>query len=283
MTIALVHATDFHLCAEADIQDWGMCPGRALAQVLEAARQEVPEPEALLLTGDFSNDDTAASFRLGRTLLRRAFPAARCLFVPGNHDQNLSDLEAEWSESDGFIGPAASRRVCAADAGAWRVLLLNDVVAGGVHGELDKETLKWLDEQLAECDAAGRPALIALHHPLMPPAGNVPPWGVNHPKWGYPCLRDAANLEALLCAHPQARLVVHGHLHTEMHHRVGHADIYCSPSTCHQVKTAAPAWERDKEKKPAFRVLLLHPDGNHSTTVHHVDLGPDCYSPEEAA
>lgn len=89
----------------------------------------------------------------------------------------------------------------------------------------------------------------------------MPPWGVPHPRWGYPCLRDPApssddpsapapapaaaegsRFLAVLGRHTSARVVVHGHLHADVAHRMGHTDLYGSPSTCHQIATAAPTW-----------------------------------------
>lgn len=105
-----------------------------------------------------------------------------------------------------------------------------------MHGELSEQTLSRVDAALAECDAAGAPALIALHHPPIPPAGargegslslrgvgepghltpliaprpatagEHPPWGVPHPRWGYPCLRDPQP-EAPGAAAPGSRLL----------------------------------------------------------------------------
>lgn len=67
------------------------------------------------------------------------------------------------------------------------------------------------------------------------------------------CGRD----RALSCAHSrasaQAKVVIHGHLHTDLHRTVGNADIYCTPSTCHQTKQVSPQWEKEPGAPPGFR------------------------------
>lgn len=51
-----------------------------------------------------------------------------------------------------------------------------------MHGELSEATLARVGDALAACDAEGTPALVALHHPPIPPAGahNSPVKGREH-------------------------------------------------------------------------------------------------------
>lgn len=56
-----------------------------------------------------------------------------------------------------------------------------------------------LKAELEACDAAAKPALIALHHPP------VPPGGFDAPPWGQECLREPERLYDLLSTHKQAR------------------------------------------------------------------------------
>ena len=67
------------------------------------------------------------------------------------------------------------------------------------------------------------------------------PAGPEAGPWGTQCLRSPDAFCAALGQHQQARLVLHGHLHTDMHRRVGPADVYCTPSTCHQTQQARSA------------------------------------------
>ena len=60
---------------------------------LRRAGQE-PRPAAVLLSGDFSQDDSASSYQLGAQLVKSSFPACPLLFVPGNHDQARATAHA---------------------------------------------------------------------------------------------------------------------------------------------------------------------------------------------
>ena len=84
MPLTLVHITDNHLYADPSRENDGLVPAATLEAVLRAAAAEVPAPDAVVLTGDFTNDDTVASYELARRLVRAAWPApVPVFFVPG--------------------------------------------------------------------------------------------------------------------------------------------------------------------------------------------------------
>ena len=82
--LTVVHVTDLHLYAdEARVND-GLVPAASCFAVLAAASAAVPSPDAVLLTGDFTNDDSEASYHLVKRLVRAAWPEpTRVFFVPG--------------------------------------------------------------------------------------------------------------------------------------------------------------------------------------------------------
>ena len=82
--LTVVHVTDLHLYAdEARVND-GLVPAQSCAAVLASAAAAAPAPDAVLLTGDFTNDDTEASYHLVKRLVRAAWPhPTRVFFVPG--------------------------------------------------------------------------------------------------------------------------------------------------------------------------------------------------------
>lgn len=262
----VLHITDHHVYSDETRANEGVVPAKTMAKVLAAAKAKVPSPAALLLTGDFTNDDTAGSYQLVLRLIRETFPAPTpVMFVPGNHE-DLPILEGAFLPE--FTGPGGDQKLAAADVAGWRMLLVSTYIKRKVHGEIDAQTLAQLTEELDACDAAGKPALIALHHPPVPPAGDAPPWGKE-------CLHNPEALYELLRTRKQARVVVHGHLHTEFKHPMGNAVIYCTPSTCHQTLPASPTWQRDVDSLPGFRLFHLSADGGHTSEVHRVDIS-DC-------
>src|SRR5262249_1582770 len=70
------------------------------------------------------------------------------------------------------------------------------------HGELDAETLAWLDTTLGA--SATRPALLFLHHP--PFATGIGHMDVQN-------LRNADDLAVIVRKHPRAQLIAAGHVH----------------------------------------------------------------------
>ncbi len=166
-----------------------------------------------------------------------------------------------------FVGPAAREQLVGVALGrGWRLLLLSTFLGGGaVAGGVAAATYAALDAALDAADAAGEAVLLALHHPPLPPAGDAPPWAGN-------CLLQPEPLLAALAAHACARVVLHGHLHADVAQRIGHAHVYCTPSTCTQTKVQSPGWERDAAAQPGFRLLRLLPGGGHATEVRRVDV-----------
>ena len=82
--LTVVHVTDNHLYADAARVNDGLVPAATCEAILRAAAADVPAPDAVVLTGDFTNDDSEASYEHMRRLVRAAWPApTRVLFVPG--------------------------------------------------------------------------------------------------------------------------------------------------------------------------------------------------------
>jgi len=169
----------------------------------------------------------------------------------------------------GFVGPAASAPFAQAPLGpGWRLALLSSFMgAGAVAGALPPAAVASLDACLSEAGAAGDAVLVAVHHPPLPPCGEVPPWAGN-------CLLQPEALLQVLAARREARVLLHGHLHADVAMRLGAAcDAYCTPSTCTQTLPASPqGWVKDTAASPGFRLLRLLPGGAHETEVRRVDV-----------
>ncbi|EQD46018.1 cyclic 3',5'-adenosine monophosphate phosphodiesterase, partial [mine drainage metagenome] len=83
-TVRLAHFTDLHLYAEENGRLRGVFTLASLSAVLEHAQRGQWPPDALLVTGDLVQDDSA-----GYVHVRRMFGSLRVpvLCLPGNHDQ----------------------------------------------------------------------------------------------------------------------------------------------------------------------------------------------------
>lgn len=227
------------------------CPtDKTLTAVLAAVRALSVSPDAFLLTGDLSQDETPASYERLVTLLRsHAVPA---YWLPGNHD--VPELmEQVLCESP--LSNDKSFRV-----GNWHFILLSTQAAKRVEGHLTPDTLSWLESQLQQ--HRDSPTLVALHHP---------PCQIGSAWMDDIGLQDPQALYAVLDRYPQVKLVIFGHIHqafTEV--RQGVTYLGC-PSTCVQFKPQSEKMVID-EQGPGFRLLSLYPDGHFTTQVERVNL-----------
>ena len=116
------------------------------------------EPDAVLITGDLTNDGDAsvyAAFAAIVSGLRAPF-----FVLTGNHDDR--ELTRRRFAEDGYL-PDRGPLCYAIDRFAVRLIALDTLVPGEPWGRLGPEQLDWLDAKLRE--VPDKPTLVALHHP----------------------------------------------------------------------------------------------------------------------
>ncbi|MBF2097823.1 MAG: phosphodiesterase [Gloeomargaritaceae cyanobacterium C42_A2020_066] len=246
MTCILAQVTDTHLLASPQDTYRGWPTWASCRAVLAAVAQD--RPDLLLLTGDLSQDGSRASYEHLRDLVE---PLGIPTYVlPGNHD-NPAALAAVFPGGNLCTTPLVT-------AGRWAILLLDSTVPGEVYGDLSLDQLTALDATLTQ--TAGRPTLIALHHPVLP---------IGSPWIDATRLRPAGAFVELLAAHPHVKVVLAGHVHQEsqaMNQGVAH---YTTPATGLQFKPQTEQFCLDTQA-PGYRLLYLEADGQHRTTVRRV-------------
>ncbi|MEV4422975.1 metallophosphoesterase [Patulibacter sp. NPDC049589] len=184
----VLQLSDPHLVAEesgADVR---------LALALQTVRLSGLRPDAILLTGDLSDDGSPESYVRIRAAVDplAAELGAPVIAIPGNHD--LGD-----AFRDGILDGEPLHRAVTVDG--LRIVGLDTTVPGRPHGELGAGQLEWLDDVLAEPAKHG--TLLALHHPPIPTA---------HPMLGRIGLRDPDRL-ARVVKGKDVRMMVCGHAH----------------------------------------------------------------------
>ena len=212
----LVQLSDPHVGA-----DWGHGdPVAKLAAVVDVVRDLVPNPDAVLISGDLADNAADAEYEQVRELAGRL--DAPLYVLPGNHDDRLA-LRRYFD----LPGADAEPVQYAADFGPLRLVVLDSICPGEERGELDADRLAWLDATLgADRDA---PTLLALHHPPL--------------LTGIPFF-DAINLSTaerralgdVVEAHPQVRRVVAGHVHRTVYAELGGRSVLAAPSTYVQAR-----------------------------------------------
>ena len=153
--LRLLHITDTHLFAATDGRLRGVDTYRTLSRVLDRAAADPRPAEAILVTGDVSQDETPGAYRNFRALLSRLDLPVWC--VPGNHDAPA--FMGEALDPPFHLGGVMER-------GGWRVIPLNSHIPGDNGGRLSPGELERLDAMLRQ--HPDRPVLLAVHHHPLP-------------------------------------------------------------------------------------------------------------------
>jgi Icc protein len=231
----LAQISDCHLPQSPDKPYRGLKADPGLRAVLAAVADW--QPDAVLITGDLSEDASEASYeRLAEKVGELGVPVCA---IPGNHD--LPARMLEYFPYGPYDGPFVF------EASGWKLLLLNSARAGRVDGSVASDDLGVLAEALQDPG----PALLALHHQ---PVAIGSPWIDKF------MLADPGELLDWVAGNPQVKAVVWGHVHQAFEATVGSARFMSCPSTA---ANSLPGCERFSHDPagPACRWLELYPDG----------------------
>ncbi len=247
--LTLLQLTDLHLCADPGSSLLGVPTDASFRAVLARAAADFPQASACLLTGDLSDDGSAAAYqRLAQHLQAAPWPA---VWLPGNHDDNPA-LQAV--AGDGLAAARALR------GGGWRVILLDSSQPHEVGGTLGDAEYRHLE--LALEDADDEPVLVVLHHP---PASCGAAWLDRQQ------VSDGERFWTVLARHPTVRAVLCGHIHQEIDRPERGLRLLASPSTCVQFAPGSAHFRLDRSA-PGYRWLTLHPDGRLDSGVVRLPL-----------
>ncbi len=198
---------------------------RVASRVLREVREQ--RPDLVVITGDLSNLALEQEFRAARTLIESELRlgAERLMIVPGNHDaytrqawirRAFEHTFADWLVSDEAFRsrdsddpyPVVRIRGDVALVGLTSAVPRGALVASG---EIGGEQLQRFARVLEHDEIRRRALLVLVHHPITGMHGPVHVWmrGLRDARALVECLRDRAGT-----------LIVHGHLHRPVFHRV---------------------------------------------------------------
>jgi 3',5'-cyclic AMP phosphodiesterase CpdA len=157
--LRLLHISDTHLYGDRTLHHGVVDTTAALERVLAKA-SEIPGIDAVVLSGDLSEDGTEAAYRKLHDLVEpwAAERGAQTVYAMGNHDH-----------PDAFTAVLGPRRRVHT-LGRHRIVTLDSSVPGAAYGSLDAEQLAWLSDVLAQPVDLG--TVVVVHHP---PTGAVTP------------------------------------------------------------------------------------------------------------
>eukprot|EP01046_Picozoa_sp_COSAG06_P040842 COSAG06_NODE_4985_length_3806_cov_2.019153_2_plen_213_part_00 len=187
----VVQITDLHLYSDLGGSDDPTHPVHAasLAAVLDDIQANVPELDAIVISGDIAATtgktalDELAYSNLRRELEGRAGLLERTFMIPGNHDHRHLMLRTfpECCEADGADGALDDRAAAAdgdadlgllftASVGAWRLVGLDSraVSGSGLEPQLPPLQLERLRQELADPSHQDKRTILFMHHPPIP-------------------------------------------------------------------------------------------------------------------
>ncbi len=244
--LSLVQITDCHLLGDPSARLNGVDTAATLDAAIDHILNNGPEPDAILATGDLSQDGTAASYNRMKALLARF--QAPIYGMVGNHDD--TDVLAATLPGDGI---EVTRSLC---RDGWQIVLLNSRIPGEDDGALGDDELATLDAALTE--RLDLHALVCVHHQPMAVGGT---WADEV------SLANPGALFEVLDRYPQTRGVLFGHIHMPFDGTRGSLRMMGSPSTCFQFGRDDMGNFITSDDPPGYRRLTLAPDGAITTSV----------------
>jgi 3',5'-cyclic-AMP phosphodiesterase len=207
----LLQISDTHLGAEWDGPDPDECVLRAVEAILSLPQR----PDALLVSGDLSQNGSPEEYARLRELL--APLDLEPYVLPGNHD-----LRGPLREAFGLPGAGEEPVSHVVDLGPLRLVCLDSTIPGAEGGALDEGRIEWLEAALDQ--DRGTPTVLAMHHP--PLVTEIPTFE----RIGLAPQARAA-LAEVLARHPQVVRVVAGHVHRTIVAELAGRAVVTVPST----------------------------------------------------
>jgi 3',5'-cyclic-AMP phosphodiesterase len=249
--VLLVQLSDLHIGGNEN----GFDPLPHLEAVIGAVRALPNRPDAVLVSGDLTDDGAEDGYRVAREVLERL--EAPIHVLPGNHDDR-GRLRAAFD----LPGDGGEPVRYSASVGPLRLVVFDSNVPGQDPGRYDPDQLRWLDAQLGV--EPTRPTLLALHHP--PLATGIQEWDEINLEPG-----QIALLAEVVTRHPQVRAIVGGHLHRVAVSALAGVPVLAVPSTYLQARPDFETEGVELVPHPGFTLHVLR-DGELASQVESVPL-----------
>lgn len=242
----IIQLSDIHLFADRHDMLGGINTQASLEAILQDLQKNT-KYDLLLLTGDLSQDGSAASYqRLAKTLAIMNCPV---YWIPGNHD----DLDVIQTSLSG--DHIKNQRSLLWDN--WQIILLDSMAPGLEDGFLADVDFDHLQSCLDRHPQ--HHTIIALHH---------------HPL-AVGCYMDEImliNAQAFLdklSSYPQIRAVIFGHVHQVYEQQIRDISFLSAPATCVQFLPNHEEFALDT-LMPGYRWIEFTKDGNFSSGVQRL-------------
>jgi 3',5'-cyclic AMP phosphodiesterase CpdA len=234
-----------------------------LAAAIEFLRGLVPPPDAVVATGDLTDNGRPEQYAVLRELLDACEPPLYLL--PGNHDERAPLLEAFPDHT--YLPTGGGPLSYAIEDHPVRIVGLDTTIPGRHDAAFDADARRWLDDTLSARPDA--PTLVCTHHPPFDT-------GV----WWMDCVGlpddDRRAFEDTIRRHAQVQRVLCGHIHRPVQTMWGSTLVSVAPSTAHQIALdVVPLGSMRLTSEPPMLTLLDWTDERvltHTTTFLPADV-----------
>ncbi len=253
----LAHISDTHLRHPDDPLVRGVVDPRPhLEAALEAASAH--SPEALVFTGDLSDDGTPESYAELRRIVDpvAARLGATVIWGNGNHDER-SAFDAGLLGRTGSTDPLNQAHWL----GGLRVLCLDSTVPGREGGEVSPDSLAWLADQLLRPAPEG--TIVAMHHAPLPVVQDL---AASWELVGQPEL-------AGVLAGSDVRAILSGHFHQSGYGTFAGIGVHAATSLCYTQDLSTGRGMRGQDGARAWQLLCVHA-ATVTSTVAPIDRYP---------
>ena len=214
--------------------------------------------DAIVITGDITDNGTAQEYELARAELAADVPV---LMLPGNHDERAAFRKVLLGREGGL--PVNQVRT----VGRATFVLCDSSIPGQSPGLLADETIRWLDAVLAGSDG---PALVCLHHPPVQLHSEL----IDELR-----LTEPEGFAALLARHPRVVAVLCGHAHAAAASTFAGRPLLAAPGVASALRlpwatTEHLTWRNtlDRGSPPAVAFHVL--DDDNRLTTHYLLVPP---------
>jgi Icc protein len=225
-----------------------------------------PRPDVVVVSGDVTECGRPEEYAMAAEMFRHHLTMP-VFVVPGNHDRR-ENFRAGLGHMPGVTQHPDFVQYAVEDYPV-RLVMLDSVVPQAGHGLLCADRLAFLDETLSA--QPHKPTMLVLHHPPML-TGAAGMDGI--------CLRNTAELGALLERHPQVERILAGHHHRSIVGRLGRAIVIVAPALVHQTELNLLGGRADQMvlEPPAYQLHLHLPQGGGiATHTAYVERFPGPY------
>jgi Icc protein len=243
----ILHLSDPHLTGAGTDED-GVDATGALERILHDARF-VPGIDLVVLSGDIADDGSTEGYaavleRVGRFAAERQIPHVYCT---GNHDDREtfaavlgSGHVAPDGTDVGRLAPdAGDLRVAVSQVSGLRVITLDSLVPGSVHGFVGDGQLAWLRSLLDQPAPAG--SVVIVHHAPIALDSTARMKSVN--------LQNASELADTVSG-TDVRAVLCGHFHLQLSGSLDGIPVWVTPGVVTRLDLTAP-WHLERVVKGA--------------------------------